>query len=636
MDLIYTNENKEELGIIQDYELDLAFGANENDFELTIPLEQHCLHQGYFVFFEESEIGGVVDIILPDTEQNTVSYKGRTWQGILNSKVLEPRQGQNFYVINSDIEIDVEDDGNGNRVIQELIDYVGLNRLFKASEESTSVNIDYYQFERYIPLYTGILKMLLEFNAKLEFEKKGEYVILSVVPNEDYSNNEEWTNDVYTFKLSRNYRPTNHLICLGKGDLQDRKIIHLFTDENGGIQPYTKISNPYKDDNYILTKENQVMFGVDEVCDVYDNDGAGDTENYILLKTQPSDWKKNYTKYFKYEIEEDEDGEEIDSEYNIGSFSNIEEETVETYQVQTSKPTDWENNYFDYYMVDDTQVGKQYKTVEPIETPKYARLKIKPWNWETAYQNYYTKYDDGDGHIEFNQISGNQVKWYKRHTHIPSDWVRNWKNYFVKKKIYKYKYVEKKRKNKNSVWKTEIVWKDKKVKEIDTINHKLIFKKKKLSKIAFTGLGEVYENRPKWKKKKFATEHTYYKAPKFKKNHYWKQSKVVITIPTWKTNTYYNLVEKRKPIPFLKNTYYKQYIDSYADLVAGGIEKLQESYDCDDISIKLLSDNSYDINDIVGATERITGIEVYQPITKKIIKVEKGIVSIDYEIGTKE
>ncbi len=32
MDLIFTNKNREDIGVLQDYDLDLAFGADENNF----------------------------------------------------------------------------------------------------------------------------------------------------------------------------------------------------------------------------------------------------------------------------------------------------------------------------------------------------------------------------------------------------------------------------------------------------------------------------------------------------------------------------------------------------------------------------------------------------------------------------
>ena len=39
------------------------------------------------------------------------------------------------------------------------------------------------------------------------------------------------------------------------------------------------------------------------------------------------------------------------------------------------------------------------------------------------------------------------------------------------------------------------------------------------------------------------------------------------------------------------------------------------------------------IGDIVGAKENVTGISVWQPITKKIIKIINGKINIDYEVG---
>ena len=52
--------------------------------------------------------------------------------------------------------------------------------------------------------------------------------------------------------LKKDYHPINHLICLGTGNLRNRHVIHLFSDENGGIQPYAVVKNPYCNEHYIL------------------------------------------------------------------------------------------------------------------------------------------------------------------------------------------------------------------------------------------------------------------------------------------------------------------------------------------------------------------------------------------------
>ena len=74
-------------------------------------------------------------------------------------------------------------------------------------------------------------------------------------------------------------------------------------------------------------------------------------------------------------------------------------------------------------------------------------------------------------------------------------------------------------------------------------------------------------------------------------------------------------------------------MDHFAELVAGGLERLKESYECDSISVNLDLEGNYDIGDIVGATENITGISVWQPITKKIVTIQRNKETITYEIG---
>ena len=42
MDLIYTNADREDVGVLKDYTFDLAFGSSENDFECKVYKENHC------------------------------------------------------------------------------------------------------------------------------------------------------------------------------------------------------------------------------------------------------------------------------------------------------------------------------------------------------------------------------------------------------------------------------------------------------------------------------------------------------------------------------------------------------------------------------------------------------------------
>ena len=51
-DLIYANEDMEDIGVLMDCTMDLAIGADENNFELTVDAANHVCHAGYYVYIE--------------------------------------------------------------------------------------------------------------------------------------------------------------------------------------------------------------------------------------------------------------------------------------------------------------------------------------------------------------------------------------------------------------------------------------------------------------------------------------------------------------------------------------------------------------------------------------------------------
>ena len=42
MDLIYTDKNGIDVDMLPTYKLDMAYGRDENNFEVTIAIEDHC------------------------------------------------------------------------------------------------------------------------------------------------------------------------------------------------------------------------------------------------------------------------------------------------------------------------------------------------------------------------------------------------------------------------------------------------------------------------------------------------------------------------------------------------------------------------------------------------------------------
>ena len=243
MDLIYMNKQKEDVGVLQNYKFDLAYGYDENDFELSTNTNNHKCQAGFIVYIEDTEYGGVIRRIRVKTATDELIYCGDTWHGILEKKVIQPDAGQDYLVMN----------GEANSCLVSLIVRMGLDGLFKASSESSGVIINNYNMNRYVKGYTGIKKMLASQNAKLKINFQDGFVVLSAEPWVDYSHDDEFDSSQIDFDVDKNYAPVNHVICLGKGDLKEREVIHVYADENGNIST------------------TQTQTGMNEITDTYEN-----------------------------------------------------------------------------------------------------------------------------------------------------------------------------------------------------------------------------------------------------------------------------------------------------------------------------------------------------------------------------
>ena len=282
MDLIYTDAERVDQGALSAYAFDLSFGSDENNFEMSIGIAEAVLEFKAFIYMEGTEYGGIVDIKKSHTDVESIIYKGRTWHGILNSKVLEPNAGKDYLTAN----------GDANRVIAALITRMGLSGLFVAVEESSGINITTYQFHRYCKGYDGIRAMLAANGAKLKIAWKDRAVRLSAVPIVDYTETPV-DGDEAVLSVEQHKAKVNHLICLGAGNLAEREVIHLYADQYGNIG------------------DVQYYTGLDEVSETYDNSNSEDLR---------SDGIKRFKELLdtdKAEISLPEDG---DPTYDIGDI----------------------------------------------------------------------------------------------------------------------------------------------------------------------------------------------------------------------------------------------------------------------------------------------------------------------------
>lgn len=245
MGLILTDAGGNDVCEVADYDLDLAFGDDENDFELTLR-EGPRLTAGCRAYMDGTEYGGVVDSVATDTEKGTVTYSGRTWQGVLAGKVISPPAGADYLTVS----------GDARQALSSLIASMGLGGVFDSGGGGDLEGA--YRFDRYVDGYTGIRKMLRASGLRLGTSYESGRVVLSAERVATWGDDVD--SDRADFKAQRTYRPVNHLVCLGKGELRDRVVIHLYADARGSVS------------------RTQSLTGIDERAEVYDYSSAEEGE----------------------------------------------------------------------------------------------------------------------------------------------------------------------------------------------------------------------------------------------------------------------------------------------------------------------------------------------------------------------
>ena len=249
--LILADQNLRDIKPVMDADVDFAVGSDENDYEIKIRHDRWDERYAYgnVFYIKNTEFGGIIGRKKINTAEDTISLYGRTWRGKLDKKIIRPPDGQDYRKVSGEL----------NTVLNTLVTEQ-FNDYFVVSQADTGVTVTNYQFDRYCTFLAGITKMLKSVGYKLHIEyvqqERGQpgYVELSAVPIVDYSEQIELSQDSrlnFTFDETKN--GVNHLVCLGKGELQDRQVVDLYVGKNGSIgktQYYTgiqEVAETYED-----------------------------------------------------------------------------------------------------------------------------------------------------------------------------------------------------------------------------------------------------------------------------------------------------------------------------------------------------------------------------------------------------
>lgn len=250
-DIVVATSAGVELRALLFREYDFEIGDKENSFLITCNrAEWENIPDKARAYIPGTEYGGIYKLLKSETRDGSgiVAIGGYTWRGMLQNHIICPPSGADYAL----------DTGELNAVIAARASEA-LPGLFEGSSESTGVTVTSYRYNRYCTLYNGLKDMLksVGYKMRITYSQDRGKVIVDAVPIVDYSNQIEYSSDMNAnYSMTINKMGVNHLICLGQGELQNRTVVHLYSDVNGVIS------------------RTQTQFGEDEVADVYDYAGA--------------------------------------------------------------------------------------------------------------------------------------------------------------------------------------------------------------------------------------------------------------------------------------------------------------------------------------------------------------------------
>lgn len=279
MNLIWTDQYGRAMGYVSNANIDFEVGESKdsiNDFEVEFKRYNwnNEIGIGTIMYSSHTEFGGIVKEISTDTSVDTITAKGYTWRGMMMKKIISPPAGQDYAYANGEV----------NSILKNFVEKEFPGMFYGVSKD-TGVTVNNFKFDRYCTLHEGIVKMLKSVEHRIDIRyiegsaSEIGYVQVQAVPIVDYSNEYEFSNDNnMNFTMTDNKRGINHLICLGKGELKDRIVVHLYTNQNNDIV------------------RTQYYKGINEITEVYDSNGS-EKEELIKNGTEKLEESRNHKEY---------------------------------------------------------------------------------------------------------------------------------------------------------------------------------------------------------------------------------------------------------------------------------------------------------------------------------------------------
>lgn len=185
------------------------------------------------VYVPGTEFGGFLEYDYGKSGRSVIgdsNYKrGFTWHGLLTQWVICPPSGFDYYIAN----------GDGNAVLRALLANT-LGGFFYVPTYSSGVTISNYKFSLYCTVLEGLIAMCVANSAKLVIHadkiSAGQPIrvtaeikpaaVISGVYNGD---------SPVPLIFTSSKMGINHLICMGRGELQERERVDLYINNRGQV-----------------------------------------------------------------------------------------------------------------------------------------------------------------------------------------------------------------------------------------------------------------------------------------------------------------------------------------------------------------------------------------------------------------
>ena len=258
MELTYTDASFHDVGVLVPSSGDFAWGTDENDFSIDV-YGTDLPPRGGLLYAEGSDVGGVVRGFESETDNDIFSVVGDTWTGVLNRHVVGPPSGADYLTVS----------GEARDCVAQLVALTGLTGLYVVDERRTGINVTHTftgsrdeaesDAGRYMGAWSAIWQMMLDHGLSVTFAWDGsaKKVRMVVGRRADRTSDEEQQAGVSKLGITQK-DVTNHLVCLGQGNLNARTRVDLYMDAQGNVS------------------KTQTQKGLYELADVYDDSAAED------------------------------------------------------------------------------------------------------------------------------------------------------------------------------------------------------------------------------------------------------------------------------------------------------------------------------------------------------------------------